>query len=936
MAEVTVSGTPLQMLYELLVEDRWRAAAYRSDDYQAARDQVNIIEAIGQFLDREAETLQVFAPALARFNNLFPLDPDDATTDGDLRNGNDLAVHIATGSEASYISLPGFLQQFLDRDTITFMQPTIVFRVGGVAQSEDVRDINLRPTERGGGSLTMGWDTATNSLLIQIQLEAEGEELIGFLDMDWTSMGITIRAIPRVDRERLFWSTQVEVNFTPGRRRATEMITGMLRDMLQGYLNESLPELLCYLLALPLRPLPDENGTVRLSSLGFGSLGDLLELMRRQGVGLDATQWGGFTQHFVNAGLLPNNPLRAISLTGEIPDISMEFMPGRLMDHYVRHVNAPAVRTLPEIGPAMIFDVEPIGTHDYHDESYLQDIVQREKYQIILDHLILDPQTYSEHAVAGRLTSWRVEWDIQVRHPNLSRNEWVTIRQKAATVRSSSNILALGNTALANNWLETGGDMRISGRVLTVGHAVTTFVIDHAVTNEIPPGDWIELRSISPTVTAVGRMARTSSLNRNELDWLRIILRELFVELPGNPLDYFLQRFGHPPVDTPAETWLTEQIVQRLHVFTYLNGERISICNFNREAARNMLRGIGTTFPAEHSTFDFYCEKDAAATFNLRVVLADIDLAGSETEVLSVAIDVSREDPRYPGTEWRIPYGAPSARITIEPPGNPLQVSFGIQNRLAPEPALPYLAKPYEIIFTSIYIERDRDADGLSYEYMGEMDFWAKIWTETNGVRSDEEITKHLVYIRAAAPHTEGLPDNVVTFTPSAPVGSIIHLSVKGREYDAASRVESMNTAELDLIVPTGDGIDSEQVSDFSGYFQFNARARTASPPPEILFEPLDAGTLFDGSYSLSVLPNSAWAFRYGVSWAQSLALQYSSDGDSWENLDDAALTALFIGEQREVTVNAPPTGQRGGRYRLAATNAAGTTTSKLLFLTVS
>ena len=91
-----LSETPLRILYELMIEDRWRAAADRGDDYAASTDQVNILEAIVQFLARESATLQPFIPDIARFTNIF------TETSGDLRNGNDFSLHFETGNETSY------------------------------------------------------------------------------------------------------------------------------------------------------------------------------------------------------------------------------------------------------------------------------------------------------------------------------------------------------------------------------------------------------------------------------------------------------------------------------------------------------------------------------------------------------------------------------------------------------------------------------------------------------------------------------------------------------------------------------------------------------------------------------------------------------------------------------------------------------------------
>lgn len=965
MAHIHISNAPLDVIKSLMAYDRWLAYENRTDDFRAEDGQTNFIQAMLQFVARVSEDLSPYFPEISRIR-IFTEEPDG----GYFRDGTDFYLHFETGSEASYLDYPGFLRQILGQERFEFTQPPFVSRGRfRIVNYINIADVNLEPA-LDEESINLRWDEATNSLQLRIEFETRGEEVSGSVNLDWDRIAVVIRFVPSVREERLFWTPEVEValhvdSILPHKRTATERIANGLRAQLQTYLEEIGAELMGYFLALPLRPMEDYlTETKRLSDLDILDFRPLENIIRRQGLGLEGS-WAAFSENFIGSRswpegevfygscLLPNNPLRSVFLRGEDPDYNFEFQPARFMDHYVRHISAPEILPDGASGANARFDVEPIGSHDYYDEQYLNDIVRREKYEIRLDHLILDPQEYG--ISPGVPTSWQIEWDVQVRHPRLASNRWATVKHQAAWINSHSSILDLAGHGMAVDWLETGGDMRIAGNIRRGGRDVAEFVLPgspyYQVTEEIPLGRPVLLRNSTPTITAVGRLARITTLNGKELDWVRLILREVFVEL-DNPVDYFLQRFGHPPEGRDTREWLTQEILTRLHVIAYLNGEIVSITNFNEEAARRVLMGMSCTFPEDYCTFDVYFDKNNEdAAFDLRVVLADVpeDTCFDEDDItpwLSLSERVFRSDPAFPGTEWRVPFGAPSVRFTMAEEDNPMSIDVSIMNMLPSEPPLEYVPKPYDIIFTNIHVRR-----GTPREWSrDEMDFWVRMWSETDGARSDEE-EKHLDYIHDNPPLDRPQAD-VPFFQPEVAVGSTIHISVRGREYDLFVD-DPLGTAEHSLVIPSGDDLDrNESGEDFihtsepTDYFSFQFRARTSAPPKGLVFEPEDAIVLTNlerilqgkiHELELEVGRYGSWSFSYGVAWAESFALQFSNDisveEPVWEDLPD--YSSLRIGEVVNQTIEAPDSGQREGFYRLCASNAAGDTFSKVLFLRV-
>lgn len=912
MAEVTVTNTALKIL-EDLINDRWRSAAHRTDDFTADEGHVSFIEVLVRALATYGGYPELFSPE--------PVEPD-----GLLRDGSGLALHLAT-NDVSTLSLPGFVQEITDRGEISFLIPT--FSRG--SRAIDITDINLRPAE-GVGSLTLDWEDAPPSLVMRVAFETEGWEIVGFREIDWEQMEVLIRFQPRIEAGRLLWSHSVEVDFSPTpsgliARRIAEGVESAIRSLLTTQLDGWVAEIGAYLLSLPLRPPQDRNGEITLSTLGPL---EFLELISQRGADLP-DRWGNFTENFVNCCLLPNNPLRAIELDG----LEHLFWPARLVDHFVQHNDQPIYE--PEhngIEGALTFDVDPIQVPGelelpYHDPGYESFIIQREKYQVILDHVQLPRQVFDniDRIMPGRIR-WTVTWTIDVRHPNLDWPSWVRLRSKEVRITSRSPVLDLDGRGLSIDWLETGGEVRISGEVRALGRVIASFSMDHPISRDVPIGSCMGLEQVASTVTARARLVRLTTIDRRQLTWLRVVMRHLYLQVDR---EFLYQYLGHPPPMTGDE-WLTEQILARLHVAVYINDDLLSLTSatsFRITPRAGLITGYGYTFPEAHSTFYIHHRAmDADARFTLKVALCVLETDNTLTEAATVEQEIRRNDPLYRDTRWRIPFGESSTRLLLGEEGGPMRVSVGLQNELFRADDLPveYRPKPYDITVTNVHVYRDFSIG------RGEMDFWYRIWSETAGQPSDRQLEGKLGYVQDRA-EFDWTPV-AYAFRWEAPVGSTVHVMLWGKEYGV--RVHSMGDQEVTFDIPAGDLEDHEHASS-SDLFDFQVQVQTASPPPTPIFEVEGA----DAERRLEILPTESWSFHYAISWADSVELVYSSDPDlpceDWGLLQTLyhetaeGAEGELIGDR---TVEPPEgLGQRGGFYRLRVRNSAGETCSVILEL---
>jgi hypothetical protein len=482
MSKVKVTQTPLDILRNLLVEDRWRACAHLDpfDDFFVAEDMVNPIEALAKSMS---------AAKVETFPDIFPKEPVEP--DFLLRDGSDLALRIDTGDVPITVSLPGFIKEILgmteDEEKFYRIPSDVIEYCTGLLISPHVEDVNLRPTtDPPQGRVLISWDEydspetgSTVSLLITVRFEGEGVELfvdavIGdmlstTIEVDWNHIEVHVRLIPRVEAKRIFWFPNIEVELLlsppetlldlpllPVKGKITREARKNISKLLTPFLEEWGSLIASGILALPLRPIQKQYGEVNFEALNLLQLGTLIS-----GKGQNLP-WENFIRDWINSSLLPNNLLRSVGLSGNLMlHPVVEFYPARLMDHYVQHGATPRHES-----KASIFDVSPIQPLgkpylNYYDKDYQEKyIVQREKYQIILDSIHLEQQTFNY--VIGLAKSdvrWTVNWNIQVYHPHLDKpgldkSAWVKLRSKTANIFSSSPILQIGDAGVSIDWLE--------------------------------------------------------------------------------------------------------------------------------------------------------------------------------------------------------------------------------------------------------------------------------------------------------------------------------------------------------------------------------------------------------------------------------------------------------------------------------------------------
>ncbi|MDJ0762368.1 MAG: hypothetical protein QNJ97_05210 [Myxococcota bacterium] len=914
MSEVT--SAVLRVL-EDLIRDRWRSSENRADDFLTSEGQVNLVE--------------VFERALAAYTDfprLLNLEPE--APDWWMRNGNGLELHLET-NDVSTLALPGFILEITDQQEINFLVPT--FSQG--SRAIDIVDINLRPAE-GVGSITLDWEDGPPSLVMRIAFESEGQEITGFRDIDWDRMEIAIRMQPYIDSGRLFWSSSVDVEFSPTPSRYSEKlisqgIQDFIRSLLTALLNEWVTEIAAYLFVLPLKPVPDSNGSVVLSELDPINF---LTLIGQQGIDLP-DEWGDFTENFVNACLLPNNPLRAIALDG----LDYQFWPARLVDHYALHTSAPTYDVDSDSGEGkLVFYDEPIQVpsqpmRPYHGPEYISRIVRREKYRITLDHVQLLRQVFDQyHEVPGE-SRWSIAWTIAVRHPNLAWPSWVTLSSKEVSINTYSPIFDLAQGGLSIDWLEVGGDIEIAGEVKTRGRPIASFRMEHRILEEVPVDTCLGLEHVTSTITARARLERLTTIDQREVTWLKLIMRHLYFQIDR---DFLYQYLGHPPL-VEADRWLTEQILSRIHVAVYINDDLLSLTSASNLRVRpsiGLRTGHGYAFPEAHATFHIHHRAtDADASFTVRVCLCVLETDNSFTQAAVVERDIMRHDPHYPESEWRIPFGESSTRLLLGDEADPMRVSMGLQNEQFNAGDLPieYRPKPYQITISNVHANRDYSIG------KGDIDFWYRIWSETNGQPSDHQHEGKLGFVEADAPFDWTPP--AYAFPWEAPVGSTIHIHLRGRDYNPV-RVYSMGNEDASFEISPGDRQDREHTSS-SGDFNFRALVQTATPPLVPTFQVHGAGA----DRQLEILPTESWSFDYGVSWADTIELVYSSDPDLAHE-DWAPLKTLYRETETETETEGelvgastfdPPegSGQRAGFYCLRACNSAGITCSAVLELRV-
>jgi hypothetical protein len=229
--------------------------------------------------------------------------------------------------------------------------------------------------------------------------------------------------------------------------------------------------------------------------------------------------------------------------------------------------------------------------------------------------------------------------------------------------------------------------------------------------------------------------------------------------------------------------------------------------------------------------------------------------------------------------------------------------------------------------------------DGVELSRQGPMDV-GPISTPTSAAAQDDPVVipwASLTGVGGAEPFPVAVPD-----------GTEITLTVTGSERAAWLPQQHLGTIAITWTVRDTDPVDASSpmlpakqfwqqsgVSEPGGYFRFRVCA-VGPTPPAPRFDPHDVPEALGSEPMRSTRSGgSVLSFTYASpSWAGELALQRRNDlvqDSPWQTLP---APALVIGEATTATLTLPTSGR--WRYRLQATNAAGSRQSSSLVVTIA
>jgi hypothetical protein len=965
MVSRLVDGSPLRVVGDLLVLDRWRAARAAPQRWRPQWNSVNAIERAVASLMANPATAPVFGSVLQVESVADPANLIGSGGDPDvLRSGSPLEVSL--GSEDAQIrlevSFPGLVALLLDerRDDYGF---------GGLGGLDvTLAATPLRPAE-GRGSIGLRWVARRDRPVLQLSLEfdATGQvELTSPAVIDWKRMGLRVELVPTVVDERLLWQHSVRVLLQPGGPLEEEITTRVgagISDLLDAWA----PVLMGALMALPLRPVADGPA---LAALAVESVEQLAaRLVSNHYPPGSATDAAYLAETLEHAALLPTNPFRAVALSlsdGLVTDV----FGARLADHYVRHVAEP--RLVEErAGLGARFEVEPIpddsggmrpmGTEEYGGWAPTPDgsdvtprgacVVLRERYRVTLDHLVI-PQRSLARMPLG-LSTWSVTWRVSVRHRRLAGGSWTTLARRTTTlVLVDGRLVTLQPPAVVTAWLEVGGDVRVTGELRAGTTSICWFDVATALSHHgplnlsqaVPVGLLDERPGASPPsgldgadrASALVRVEQQSSLRASMLDWVGVSVRGVRLLRPVEAVQ---------PVGPTVP----------LYVVLTVGGRVVARERLTPTQCADVRGGlpVDLTLPSA----DLYLRPSLPdPAVDLRVSLTGSD---GVTDVPLAAADLSvrRDDPAHPRLRWGVPPGVAHATLLAASPM--VEARLRLTHRHHDPDALPVeaLVRVIDVHLHDVAIVRPTEPtaanlaslhlvaelvtrlDGVELSRHGPTEL-GPFTTETSSATADDPVVipwVSLTGVGGAEPCRVAVPD-----------GTEITVTVRGSERAAWLPEQHLGTSTITWTVHDTDPVDDDPpmqptkqvwqqsgLSDPGGYFRFRVSA-VGPPPPRPRFDPHDvAEALGSGPMGTTRTGGSVLSFTYASPpWAGELVVErrYDMVQDSpWQALPTPSLT---VG----VTATAALTLPTSGRwcYRLRSSNAAGSTASGTLVVTIA
>lgn len=176
-----------------------------------------------------------------------------------------------------------------------------------------VEDIALKPAQ-GEGDIQLYWQPAGPELVLSVDFEMTGQELVGSFGIDWSTIRLTLRCRPQVTGERLRWDFRLnvqlhpEVNVGPAGIAQYQVHSG-IHAALQPLIDRWGTLVKNGLLLLPLRPMEDAGKFFE--SLAKADSNNLFNWVTDQFYHPDVpVSW---RKAWINSCLLPNNLLRVVA-----------------------------------------------------------------------------------------------------------------------------------------------------------------------------------------------------------------------------------------------------------------------------------------------------------------------------------------------------------------------------------------------------------------------------------------------------------------------------------------------------------------------------------------------------------------------------------------------------------------------------------------------
>jgi hypothetical protein len=768
-----------------------------------------------------------------------------------------------------------------------------------------------------------------------------------------------------VVNERLLWRHSVRVLLQPGgplEKEITTRVQAGISDLLDAWA----PVLMGALMALPLRPVADGPAFTALAAESVEQLA--ARMVNNHYPPWSATDAAYLAQTLEDAALLPTNPCRVVAVT--LSDgLTVDVFEARLADHYVRHVAEPRLNE-DTTGRGATFDVEPIpddtgqvrpmGTVEYghwtptpdgSDEKPLgRCVVLREQYRVTLDHLVIPKRSLARMPLG--LSAWSVTWRVRVRHGRLGGGRWTTVARRTTTPLVDGRLVTLQPPAVVTSWLEVGGDVCVTGE-LRAGTTpicwfdVATALSHHgplALSQAVPVGLLDDRPDAGPPgglddadrAGALVRVEQQSSLRASMLDWVGVSVRSVRLPRPVKAMQ---------PVGPTVP----------LYVLLTAAGRVVARERLTPTQCADVRGGIPVELTLPEA--DLYVRPSLPdPAVDLGVVLTGSD-GVTDVPLADAAVTVRRDDPAHPRLRWGVPPGV--AQATLPATSTMLEARLRLTHRHHDPDALPVEERVREIAVHLHDVSVVRPTEPTAANLAG-LHLVAELVTRLDGVELSRQ--GPLDVGPFSTPTSQATEDDPVVigwasltgiggaepFLLAVPDGTEITLTVTGSERAAWLPQQHLGTSTITWTVHDTDPIDADPpmlptkqawqqsgLSDPGGYFRFRVCAVGPKPPPP-RFDPHDVPEALEPDPMRTTRTGgSVLSFTYASpTWAGELVMHRRDDlvqDSEWQPLPTPALTG---GVAATADRTLPTSGR--WRYRLRATNAAGSRESPTIVVTIA